>query len=141
MNVNTMVEILTHFMDHGDWRLSLQKCIPQRKIHDKEQEQKEYDFRNIQTEEQLMELSTMRITKFEFRKALERYCIQQKLNLTFEKEEFDVKHEPIRGADRYCIRAFVNGELVGEGRGCNTRFASAYCCWRGLKKCGVLERE
>lgn len=139
MNVNTMVEILTHFIDFGDWRASFEKYIPQRKIHNREQERDEYDFMRITTEEQLMGLSTMKLTKFEFRKALERYCIKHKWSLTYEKTENDLKKEGCTGKSRYEVKAYINENLFGEGQGSNLRIATAYASWKALKQCGVFD--
>lgn len=129
-------------MDSGNWRESLQQCIPQRKVHDREQEKIEFDPMRIKTEEQLFRLPIVKLTKFEFRKALERHCIKNGLALTYHIQENNLKQMEKDGIDttgisRYIIKACVDGKEVGEGRGGNMRIATAYASWRGLYSCGV----
>lgn len=146
MNVNTVVEILIHYMDYGNWTECFKKCIPQRKVHDLEQEQEEFNVMRIKTEEQLLQLSSMKLTKFEFRKALERHCIKNGLNVTFEKQVNDLKALEknginIEGMPRFLVKAFINGQEVGKGEGSNSRIAASYASWRGLKWCGVYDMK
>ena len=117
-----------------------------RKIHDRQQEQAEFDYLRIRTEEQLLALPILKLTKFEFRKALERFCIKQDRKLTFEKTENDLKKMEKEGINtenisRFVIKAFVDGKQVGEGQGSNIRIATSYACWRGLKECGVYDSD
>ena len=131
-------------MDYGDWRESLQKCIPPRKVKDREQEQAEYNIQNIQTEEQLLNLPSWKLARFEFRKALERDCIKKGKVVRFDKEENDLKALEKKGINienisRYVIRVFIDGEKVSEGKGKSIRVATAYASWRALKQCGMYD--
>ena len=136
MNVNTVVEILIHFLESGDWRASFQSAVPQRKVNAKPNLQEAFHFRRIVTEEQLLALTPVQLPKFEFKNALDKYCVKQRRKLSFEKEE--TKGE---GKGRFVVRARIDGKVMGEGEGSSMRNAAAYASWRALKACGVLDES
>ena len=71
MNVNTMVEILIHYLESGDWRECFQRAVPQRKVNAKPNLQEAFHFRRVVTEEQLLALTPVQLPKFEFKNALD----------------------------------------------------------------------
>ena len=146
MNVNTVVEVLINYLESHDWRSSLQRAVPLRKVRSKENTQKAFDYRNIRTEEALLGLPVFKLTKFEFRNALERYCIKEQKKLTFETEERNLKKMAENGTlsedvSRFTMRAYIDGELMGEGNGSSMRIASSYAAWRALERCGVFRQS
>ena len=136
MNVNTMVEILIHYLESGDWRECFQRAVPQRKVNAKPNLQEAFHFRRVVTEEQLLALTPVQLPKFEFKNALDKYCVKQRRKLTFEKEE--TKGD---GKGRFVVRALIDGKVMGEGEGSSMRIAAAYASWRALKACGVLDDD
>ena len=136
MNVNTVVEILIHVLESGDWRASFQKAVPQRKVNAKPNLQEAFDYRRIVTETQLLALTPVQLPKFEFKNALDKLCVKQRRKLSFEKEE--TKGE---GKGRFLVRARIDGKVMGEGEGSSMRLAAAYASWRALKACGALEED
>ena len=136
LNVNTVVEILLSMLETNDWRSSLAKAIPHRKVQNLSNQKTEYDYRRITSEEALVSLPITRLPKFEFKQALERYCIHHKMKLLFEREE-----RGLSAPNRFEVRAIVNGKVIGEGTGSNTRVAASYAAWRGLKTLGVFDQE
>ena len=139
MNVNTVVEILIRFLETGDWHESFKSAVPLRKIRSKDNTNEEYDFKQIQTEEALLSLPIFRLTKFEFKNVLHRYCVKHQKKLSFETDEFDLKKStlPENERSRFVVRVRIDDDVVGEGRGGNIRVASAYASWKALKACGV----
>lgn len=139
MNVNTVVEILISFLETGDWRESFQRAVPLRKTRTKDNTNNEYDYKLIQTEEALLSLPIIRLTKFEFKNVLHRYCVKHQKKLSFETDEYDLKNTtlPKNERSRFVVRVLIDGKVVGEGRGGNIRIASAYASWRALNECGV----
>ena len=136
LNVNTVVEILLSMIETNDWRASLVKAIPHRKVQNLSNQKTEYDYRRIASEEALLSLPITQLTKFEIKQALERYCIQHKMKLLFEREERDLP-----ASNRFEVRAVVDGRQIGQGTGSNTRIAASYAAWRGLKTFGVFDQE
>lgn len=141
MNVNTVVEILISFLETGNWRESFQRAVPLRKVRSKDNTKDEYNYKHIQTEEALLSLSVIQLTKFEFKNVLNRYCVKYQKKLSFEKDEYDLKTTtlPKDEVSRFVVRALIDGKVMGEGRGGSIRVASAYASWRALKKCGVYD--
>ncbi|KAK8817381.1 hypothetical protein WA556_003274 [Blastocystis sp. ATCC 50177/Nand II] len=146
LNVNTVVEILIAVGETGDWRTSLVNAIPQRKVQHLSNQKEEYDFRRIVDEKTLLSLPITRLTKFEIKQALERYCIQHKKKLTFERNEHDKasvekKEGDCPSVERFEVKAVVDGTVMGAGSGSNTRIAAAFASWRALKAMGVLDES
>ena len=144
MNVNTMVEILINYLETGDWRVSFQNAIPMRKVNSKPNMDKEYNYLNINTEEQLLALPITRLVKYEFKNKLDRYCVQHKQKLTFLTEERDLKkvgEGASEGLERFSVRALIDGVVMGIGEGGNMRIASAYASWRALNTLGVFSKS
>lgn len=141
--MNTVVEILIAVGETGDWRTSLVNAIPQRKVQHLSNQKEEYDFRRIVDEKTLLSLPITRLTKFEIKQALERYCIQHKKKLTFERSENDkVSMEgDCPSVERFEVKAVVDGTVMGAGSGSNTRIAAAFASWRALKAMGVLDES
>lgn len=145
LNVNTVVEILIAVGETGDWRTSLMNAIPQRKVQHLSNQKEEYDFRRITDEKTLLSLPITRLTKFEIKQALERYCIQHKKKLTFERRENKHSKEGNESItpslERFEIKAIVDGTVMGTGSGSNTRIASSFASWRALKAMGVIDES
>lgn len=144
--MNTVVEILIAVGETGDWRTSLVNAIPQRKVQHLSNQKEEFDFRRIVDEKTLLSLPITRLTKFEIKQALERYCIQHKKKLTFERSENDKasvekKEGDCPSVERFEVKAVVDGTVMGMGSGSNTRIAAAFASWRALKAMGVLDES
>ena len=143
MNVNTMVEIIINYLQTRDWRVSFQTAIPMCKVNSKPNLDKEYNYLNICTEEQLLALPMTRLTKFEFKNKLDRYCVQHKQKLSFLTEERDLKNKGAGTAEergRFSVKALIDGVVMGIGEGGNMRIASAYASWRALDALGVFSQ-
>lgn len=144
LNVNTVVEILIAVGETGDWRTSLMNAIPQRKVQHLSNQKEEFDFRRIVDEKMLLSLPITRLTKFEIKQALERYCIQHKKKLTFERKEnkqSEGKESITPSQERFEIKAVVDGAVMGTGSGSNTRIAASFASWRALKAMGVIDES
>ena len=106
-------------------------------------EDKEYNYLNICTEEQLLALPMTRLTKFEFKNKLDRYCVQHKQKLSFLTEERDLKNKGAGTSEergRFSVKALIDGVVMGIGEGGNMRIASAYASWRALDALGVFSQ-
>ena len=112
MNVNTVVEILISFLETGDWRESFQRAVPLRKTRTKDNTNNEYDYKLIQTEEALLSLPIIRLTKFEFKNVLHRYCVKHQKKLSFETDEYDLKNTtlPKNERSRFVVRVLIDGK-------------------------------
>ena len=124
--------------------MSFQTAIPMRKVNSKPNLDEEYNYLNICTEEQLLALPITRLTKYEFKNKLDRYCIQHKQKLSFLTEERDLKKMVLgvpEELSRFSVKALIDGVIMGVGEGGNMRIASAYASWRALNALGVYSQR